>query len=970
MARGHQRPMGPFFDRKRIQNSFRGVTTSIKGPNLLPTVVQTRTGRRGVKSSPKTGSGVCNSGRSRILLKNFSGSQKEREASLDHRSIFPKCIHCSQDFHNGIMPESPECYSSRRLGFLSGLDGRLFTRSDSQTLPEVSSLHSSRKGLPISSAPIWTDVQSLCVHSSDAGDCHVPSPSFNHAISILGRLAHKKSELSTSRSGQTFCSATDSISRSADQPGEIRSPVITEFHLHRDGVSYETESCQSSNRQDSGTDSHGFAFCPEERSLCQTVSLPLGQVECSSGLCGVGSTSSQTTPVLAPLTVETTSQFSRPENSNFPGNSSPSVLVVQRTPVTSGSSSQSQRTQAPSILRCKQSGLGRPSRTRGTSVSWCLDSRPVPSTHQFIRDEGNNSSASRSLTSYSRVSGISVNGQFDSGVIHQETRRHTLTEPVFRSVEHPSMVSTTQSCPASETYSRQVQYTGRQTFAHVQAYSDGMDTQSVCSQQSVSVDKLPEHGSLCNTSQSSPSDLRVAHSGHECHGDRRPDYGLEQYPRICVSTISCHSECSRQGQTISVQSSLDCPVLATQSVVSGPVRPVSLTSNNSSHNFRPSRAVEREVSSSKSANACTSRLGVIKRAVRQRNFSRDVATFVANSRRASTRRVYDAKWDVFSAWCKSRKTNPASVTPSVVADFLLFLFQVKKLQVSTIKGYRAMLSNTLKYSSKWDFGSDPIISELIKSFELERPVHRTLFPKWDLSLVLLSLCKAPYEPLSKAPVLYLTMKTAFLLAMASAKRVSELHALSMDRDHLRFSDSDGSLTIRTQPGFFAKNQLPSRSSQSICIPSIPRASASIGFNRKLCPVRAVKCYLERTKTARGNRSRLFIPIKGNHDINKSSVSRWIKFTIKLAYKHIALSSSSLLSFKSHEVRALASSLAYASNIPLNEVINAATWSSQCTFAKHYLRDLSRQQPNISLFDPVVTAQRVVGGPEVPGPSQS
>ena len=118
-------------------------------------------------------------------------------------------------------------------------------------------------------------------------------------------------------------------------------------------------------------------------------------------------------------------------------------------------------------------------------------------------------------------------------------------------------------------------------------------------------------------------------------------------------------------------------------------------------------------------------------------------------------------------------------------------------------------------------------------------MQRTLSPKWDLSLVLSLLCKAPYEPLHKASMLYLTMKIAFLLAMASAKRVSEIHALSMDREHLRFSDADGSLIIRTQPGFFAKNQLPSRSSQSIYIPCLTEASTSNGFNRKLCPVRAL-----------------------------------------------------------------------------------------------------------------------------------
>ena len=91
----------------------------------------------------------------------------------------------------------------------------------------------------------------------------------------------------------------------------------------------------------------------------------------------------------------------------------------------------------------------------------------------------------------------------------------------------------------------------------------------------------------------------------------------------------------------------------------------------------------------------------------------------------------------FSDWCLQRKVHPFSTTPSEVADFLLHLFQEKKCQVSTIKGYRSTISkgyrstisNTLKFKSDSNIGSDHVISELIKSFELQRPVERSLAPK-------------------------------------------------------------------------------------------------------------------------------------------------------------------------------------------------------------------------------------------------
>ena len=44
-----------------------------------------------------------------------------------------------------------------------------------------------------------------------------------------------------------------------------------------------------------------------------------------------------------------------------------------------------------------------------------------------------------------------------------------------------------------------------------------------------------------------------------------------------------------------------------------------------------------------------------------------------------------------------------------------------------------MISNTLKFKTGNRFGSNPVLSELIRSFELQRPVQRSLTPKWDLS---------------------------------------------------------------------------------------------------------------------------------------------------------------------------------------------------------------------------------------------
>ena len=218
-----------------------------------------------------------------------------------------------------------------------------------------------------------------------------------------------------------------------------------------------------------------------------------------------------------------------------------------------------------------------------------------------------------------------------------------------------------------------------------------------------------------------------------------------------------------------------------------------------------------------------------------------------------------------------KKVNPISAPITVIADFLIFLFSEKKCQISTIKGYRSMISNTLKFKTGNRIGSNPVLSELIRSFELQRPVQRSLTPKWDLSWVLVCLQKPPFEPLDKASKFHVTIKTAFLLALATAKRCSEIHALAMDSQHLRFNQSDGSVSLILKSGFLAKNQLPSVKPDPIVVPSLARICKWEHTDRLLCPVRALKFYLKMTSSYRQNRTRLFLPIKGNKDISKDTI---------------------------------------------------------------------------------------------------
>ena len=70
-----------------------------------------------------------------------------------------------------------------------------------------------------------------------------------------------------------------------------------------------------------------------------------------------------------------------------------------------------------------------------------------------------------------------------------------------------------------------------------------------------------------------------------------------------------------------------------------------------------------------------------------------------------------------------------------IADFLLHLFQDKKLQPGTIDGYRSAIADKLG-NSTINVSKDENLTRLLDSFHRDRPKGRRGIPSWNLSLVL------------------------------------------------------------------------------------------------------------------------------------------------------------------------------------------------------------------------------------------
>jgi hypothetical protein len=214
--------------------------------------------------------------------------------------------------------------------------------------------------------------------------------------------------------------------------------------------------------------------------------------------------------------------------------------------------------------------------------------------------------------------------------------------------------------------------------------------------------------------------------------------------------------------------------------------------------------------------------------------------------------------EIFSSWCATRDVDPFEASSPLVADFLLYLFQVKNLAPSTINGYRTAIAGALKH--RLNLGNDKDLSALIHSFYQEKPNIRHSLPAWDLSVILSCLKSEPFEPLGSCDLKWLTLKTVFLILLASGKRRGEVHALDFSK--FQHHEKWYYVTLSPHDNFISKTGLRKSGASilsSFTIPAlVPSLSPSQQGERTLCPVRALKYYLSRTKDLRHGKKLLFI----------------------------------------------------------------------------------------------------------------
>lgn len=894
---------------------------------------------------------------SRVLQPSLPGSQERRPMAPGHRPVLPQSVRPGALFQDGNPCFYQGLHSAWTLGRFSGSIGCIFSCSDPPQFQEVPAVHAPRTGLSVSSPSLRISDSPQSLYQAHGGCRGAPAPPGISTPTVLRRLASSSSQSSFSPPRSRSILDGTSFSGPLAQSQQVRSGPLTNVHLCGDDL-FDARRFDPRPLLSSHVYTEPLTVSVTcSASIGQSVSLTTRSAQCCCGSTGTRASSPPPDPVLplGPLAASP-----RPVVGLDPCSSvtSPASSVVDGPPPICGrSSSFTSVAFSPVGDGCQPSGLGCPSRTSRFDDLRSLGLRRKHSPHQQLGVACGQTSPLVVSSSCHGSLCTPLNGQYHSGLVHQQTRRHSfaLSIPGDASVVCP--VSRPSGLPSVQTHSGQAECCCRQSISLQTTPAIGVVASSGGGQSDLCHPRSPLDRPVRYEVQQQVTSVREPSVGSPRHGYGRDVSQLESNGGVCLPSICPTSTSSSEGPSVQLPPSSSGPLVAAEIVVQRSSGASVRLPQNAPRSPRPSVSTRR--ASPHTSALPSSRLAVVRQTLRKKKFSSRASQLIASARRHSTRKVYDAKWKVYANWCGKREVDPCDPSVRRLADFFVFLFDKKKLAVSTIKGYRATIANTLMFRRARAVCSNPAISELFRAFEQKRPVSHSLTPKWDLACVLWSLTKAPYEPLGQASLQHLTWKTVFLLALASAKRRSELHALSVEDGHVRFNNLDGSVSLLCQSGFLAKNQLPSVAPTPFTIPSLSQVCGQNDPDRLLCPVRALKYYLQRVKPLRGLRKRLFIPMKGGGDVSAASISRWVAATIRKAYASLTDAELPLLQVRPHEVRALSASWAFANHVPLDEVLRASFWRNQTTFSSFYLRSFASQQDNLYLLGPLVVAQTVV-----------
>ena len=352
---------------------------------------------------------------------------------------------------------------------------------------------------------------------------------------------------------------------------------------------------------------------------------------------------------------------------------------------------------------------------------------------------------------------------------------------------------------------------------------------------------------LCDPQQQASQPFLLPLSSQGGGGNGRSHGRLAPVSALCIPTHSSASQGSKENPEVRGGGNFDSPSLAQEAMVFQHNSTVNKPPFHSTHFSRPSFTGPDTPSRPRMVEF--DRMEIERRALEERGLNSEITDTILSSRRESTKRLYNITWKAFVRWCRRKKRF--YMRPSL-NDILEFLQENVRqgLRPNTLRWQTTAIATVVQQVEGYLLTRNPLVVRFLKGATVKAPpqVHR--FPSWNLNIVLQTLTRTPFKPIRSIPIRMLALKTIFLVAITSARRVSELGALSVRADLCVFHKD--MVVLCTDPTFQPKRDPVFYMSQEICLPTFFRNARNKRELRwhKLVVRRTLRTYIRRTEPLR------------------------------------------------------------------------------------------------------------------------
>ena len=257
-------------------------------------------------------------------------------------------------------------------------------------------------------------------------------------------------------------------------PRKVRFDPISEIHPYRHGIPDPSQYRQSTTSSQGISALDRKSISDSHSRLGLNLPFSIGETQCCSRFSGSRSPSFISASDVPAVSVETPHTSLGSPNSNYKFDPLSPEMVDRSQPLYTGDQYSSTRSNVLPFYRCQSLRMGSSSRTDETILSWSLDRRPISTPHQYSGNNGHSFCIEKGHTLYTAHFCHNIDRQHNSSFVYQQTRRNPFTEPMYRSMGNPALVSETQHNAPNSRYTRQIQYFGGPALQIGQAHQHGM----------------------------------------------------------------------------------------------------------------------------------------------------------------------------------------------------------------------------------------------------------------------------------------------------------------------------------------------------------------------------------------------------------------------------------------------------------------------------------------------------------------